>query len=343
MRLFERVNVFSGCKIKALRAKTNTYIKTPARGDEPVFVVTGRQEDVAEVKREILSAAEHFSQIRASRRNAAVGESPRCPAVGTAEQVREKVPVPFWVVGLVVGPKGTTIRRIQQDTQTYIITPGKEKEPVFEILGTTENVNRARQEIESYIALRMRPRHNHMGLGGSWTKLDGHVDALCPLQQQASLRSSFQVKSNGCLSDAKLSESLDGRYAPPNWRQLPGCTGRPLSVDVAAFIRRVPTEEESFPSMERNRFFHEKNMDVPQKSFLGLEALISNCLSDLNLSENVLQSFIHHETSPDLRPSPATRCGSKMPFALRPLQADVVEFRDELTIPFDGLESDPLP
>ena len=63
----------TGCKIKALRAKTNTYIKTPVRGEEPVFVVTGRKEDVALAKREILSAAEHFSQIRASRKGGAGG------------------------------------------------------------------------------------------------------------------------------------------------------------------------------------------------------------------------------------------------------------------------------
>lgn len=64
---------FTGCKIKALRAKTNTYIKTPVRGEEPVFVVTGRKEDVAKAKREILSAAEHFSLIRASRRPSLIG------------------------------------------------------------------------------------------------------------------------------------------------------------------------------------------------------------------------------------------------------------------------------
>lgn len=64
---------FLGCKIKALRAKTNTYIKTPVRGEEPVFVVTGRKEDVAKAKREILSAAEHFSLIRASRRPSLIG------------------------------------------------------------------------------------------------------------------------------------------------------------------------------------------------------------------------------------------------------------------------------
>jgi hypothetical protein len=57
-----------GCKIKALRAKTNTYIKTPVRGDEPVFIITGRKEDVYIAKKEIVSAAEHFSQIRAGKK-----------------------------------------------------------------------------------------------------------------------------------------------------------------------------------------------------------------------------------------------------------------------------------
>jgi len=43
------------------------------RGEEPVFVVTGRKEDVAKAKREILSAAEHFSLIRASRKPSMLG------------------------------------------------------------------------------------------------------------------------------------------------------------------------------------------------------------------------------------------------------------------------------
>jgi hypothetical protein len=56
-----------GCKIKALRAKTNTYIKTPVRGEAPMFTITGRREDVLVAKREIQLAADHFSQIRARR------------------------------------------------------------------------------------------------------------------------------------------------------------------------------------------------------------------------------------------------------------------------------------
>lgn len=56
-----------GCKIKALRAKTNTYIKTPVRGEPPMFTITGRREDVLIAKREIQLAADHFSQIRARR------------------------------------------------------------------------------------------------------------------------------------------------------------------------------------------------------------------------------------------------------------------------------------
>ena len=153
-----------GCKIKALRAKTNTYIKTPARGDEPIFVITGRREDVNAAKQEILSAADHFSQIRASRRVAASGScssaSARSPTSaptaatsggGAAGHVTCEVRVPVRSVGLVVGPKGSTVKRIQQLTQTYIVTPSRGTEPVFEVVGSPDNVERARREIESRV------------------------------------------------------------------------------------------------------------------------------------------------------------------------------------------------
>lgn len=146
-----------GCKIKALRAKTNTYIKTPVRGEQPVFVVTGRKEDVVMAKREILSAAEHFSLIRASRNKAGpmAAAGPGLPAAPSLPgQTTIQVRVPYRVVGLVVGPKGATIKRIQQQTHTYIVTPSRDKEPVFEVTGMPENVDRAREEIEAHIAIR---------------------------------------------------------------------------------------------------------------------------------------------------------------------------------------------
>lgn len=154
-----------GCKIKGLRAKTNTYIKTPVRGEEPVFVVTGRKEDVNAAKNEILSAAEHFTHIRLQRKNningvslGSVGLTGQQPPVGVINQIPGQttiqVRVPYRVVGLVVGPKGATIKRIQQTTNTYIITPSREKEPVFEVTGLPENVESARKEIEAHIALR---------------------------------------------------------------------------------------------------------------------------------------------------------------------------------------------
>src|SRR6218665_3966234 len=184
---FVRLNVFAGCKIKALKSKTNTYIKTPVRGEEPVFVVTGRKEDVAAARREIVSAAEHFSQIRASRRQASgvgsggggggrgggggggggsagggggsrAGTVNRPPSPNAhGGQLTIGVRVPVCVVGLVVGPKGATIKRIQQETQTYIVTPGRDKDPVFEVIGSPENVEKARLEIESYIETRIGP------------------------------------------------------------------------------------------------------------------------------------------------------------------------------------------
>lgn len=119
-------------------------------------MVTGRKEDVNAAKKEILSAAEHFSQIRAQRKSnlngtglAGLGPNPNLPG-----QMTIQVRVPYRVVGLVVGPKGATIKRIQQETNTYIITPSRDKEPIFEVTGLPENVEKARKEIESHIAIR---------------------------------------------------------------------------------------------------------------------------------------------------------------------------------------------
>lgn len=156
----------TGCKIKALRAKTNTYIKTPVRGEDPVFIITGRPEDVSAAKREVVAAADHFTQIRAaknahsststtSRQSPTTSSSPDCQ-----EKVTVYVKVPYRVVGLVVGPKGATIKKIQQITNTHIVTPSRDKEPCFEVSGKPDEVERAKREIESYIAMRTGGCHD---------------------------------------------------------------------------------------------------------------------------------------------------------------------------------------
>ena len=118
------------------------------------LILTGRKEDVANAKREILSAADHFSQIRACRKNNINGSMAPGPPTNVPGQTTINVTVPYRVVGLVVGPKGATIKRIQQTTQTYIVTPSRDKEPVFEVTGQPDSVEAAKREIESHIAMR---------------------------------------------------------------------------------------------------------------------------------------------------------------------------------------------
>ena len=105
-------------------------------------------------KREILAAAEHFTQIRASRRSSTVTSPSNTFGSLEENKVTILVRVPYRVVGLVVGPKGATVKRIQQLTNTYIVTPSRDREPCFEVTGSADNVERAKREIESYIALR---------------------------------------------------------------------------------------------------------------------------------------------------------------------------------------------
>uniref|UniRef100_A0A182MQ12 K Homology domain-containing protein n=1 Tax=Anopheles culicifacies TaxID=139723 RepID=A0A182MQ12_9DIPT len=130
-----------GCKIKALRAKTNTFIKTPIRGEEPIFVITGTKEDVTRAKQEILSAADHFSTLRSSKKQAIalLAESRNMLGYSMPDEITIQIRVPQKVVGLVVGPKGATIKNIQLKTNTYIITPKRNQESVFEITGLPTN------------------------------------------------------------------------------------------------------------------------------------------------------------------------------------------------------------
>ncbi|XP_056269614.1 RNA-binding protein MEX3B [Pseudoliparis swirei] len=227
-----------GCKIKALRAKTNTYIKTPVRGEEPVFVVTGRREDVAMARREIISAAEHFSMIRASRnKNTSLNGSPT-PAPGPPNlpgQTTIQVRVPYRVVGLVVGPKGATIKRIQQQTHTYIVTPSRDKEPVFEVTGMPENVDRAREEIEAHITMRTGglielQDENDFHANGTDVGLDLHGHAILWSKPSAGMTptsarkpfSSYRNDSSSSLGSASTdsyfgnNSSRIADYSPPS-------------------------------------------------------------------------------------------------------------------------------
>ncbi|KAL4829086.1 hypothetical protein H8958_020608 [Nasalis larvatus] len=200
------------CKIKALRAKTNTYIKTPVRGEEPVFMVTGRREDVATARREIISAAEHFSMIRASRNKsgAAFGVAPALPG-----QVTIRVRVPYRVVGLVVGPKGATIKRIQQQTNTYIITPSRDRDPVFEITGAPGNVERAREEIETHIAVRTGKileynNENDFLAGSPDAALDSrYSDAWRVHPPGCKPLSTFRQNSLGCIGECGVDSGFE--------------------------------------------------------------------------------------------------------------------------------------
>ena len=82
------------------------------------------------------------------------------------------------MVGLVVGPKGATIKRIQQTTHTYIVTPSREKDPVFEVMGSPDCVEKARKEIESHIAMRTGTLSDSSPSGSLGQSLLGMADGL---------------------------------------------------------------------------------------------------------------------------------------------------------------------
>ena len=195
-----------------------------------MFVVTGRKEDVALAKREILSAADHFSQIRASRsKNSGINSTLAFGQLVANQpgQTTTQVRVPYRVVGLVVGPKGATIKRIQQQTHTYIVTPSRDKEPVFDVTGLPENVEAARKEIEAHIALR--------------TGADGNIGNIYGIgessyDQESGSSSGFGV--NGFSSAFSSSSGRFSIFASPDWKVQQYSQPSQLGVCILQSLQR---------------------------------------------------------------------------------------------------------
>ncbi|CAG5125013.1 unnamed protein product [Candidula unifasciata] len=197
-----------GCKIKDLRARTNTYIKTPMRTQSPVFVVTGKEEAVLLVMDEIQHAAEHFTHIRASRNHhkAAGGGLDASKTMSREGDVMIQVTVPYRVVGLVVGLKGQTIKAIQQETDTFIVTPNRDKAPIFEIRGQPENVERAKMMILRHIETRTKHcrLQDTTNLPASWgddQRQNGNDYTYCHDTNQQNSHSSSGINGHSNFSN----------------------------------------------------------------------------------------------------------------------------------------------
>ncbi|KAK5859844.1 hypothetical protein PBY51_021367 [Eleginops maclovinus] len=234
-----------GCKIKALRAKTNTYIKTPVRGEEPVFIVTGRREDPEGQEEEEEGGGGGGGGGGTSSTGTGTSSLPGPPHL--PGQTTIQVRVPYRVVGLVVGPKGATIKRIQQQTHTYIVTPSREKDPVFEVTGMPENVDRAREEIETHITLRTGTfvdlqGDNDFHSNGTDVSLEG-LGAL-----SAGLASTLWSRASGHHSAAP---PTPGSPPPPIPMSMHHSSGRKMSSSVAYHTHNGGMNSENFSNTRK--------------------------------------------------------------------------------------------
>lgn len=118
----------NGHKIKAIRERTGTFIKTPLRNEAPVFRIAGTVQKVSSAKKEIMDVVNRLKSPH-YRMNGLMNEDPTHP------RVTAKLRVPFKFVGLVVGFQGQTVLEVQCKTKTHIQTPAHGGEPIFLITG----------------------------------------------------------------------------------------------------------------------------------------------------------------------------------------------------------------
>jgi RNA-binding protein MEX3 len=177
-------------------------------------------------------------------------------------------------VGLVVGPKGATIKHIQQQTQTYIVTPSRDKEPVFEVTGMPDNVQSARRQIEAHIALRtgnssssndLNMLSEHMNLSGSEDFLSSPLLSSLYKNGLSSLLEHLELKdqevqfgqaaqmtsstgSSTCSSNSSTSSKSASMMIRPELIDLWKTMGNENSIDCDEGISDSPINIWSLPT-----------------------------------------------------------------------------------------------
>ena len=120
-----------------------------------------------------------------------------------------------------VGPKGATIKHIQQQTHTYIVTPSRDKEPVFEVTGLPDSVQSARRQIEAHIALRTG---NQAQPGLDMHGLDLSDDVISQISQISQISPSQEFLSslykNGLGSLLNLNCYMEDGQTPPEIEEM---------------------------------------------------------------------------------------------------------------------------
>lgn len=139
-----------GCKIRALRETTKTFIRSPLPNEEPVFIVKGKKDGVATAVEAIKSASKFFTSLDNEKEHACSCDT----RTNRGESIVVKLKIPEPYVGLVVGIKGCTIKEIEKATNTYIKSPTLDLEPVFTITGAPEYCEKAMNFISRYMDLR---------------------------------------------------------------------------------------------------------------------------------------------------------------------------------------------
>lgn len=132
-----------GSKIRQIRQDTNTFIQTPVNGEEPIFVISGKQSNVILAKAKLEEAAKEFDF------NIFV----EACTYRDGDKIRFNLFLPSRFIGLVVGKKGTIIKRIMELTETTIVTPKVNTLNGFKIHGRPNQIRQAIDMIKEHILL----------------------------------------------------------------------------------------------------------------------------------------------------------------------------------------------
>lgn len=122
---------FKGFKIKRISKETHTYIQCPSPNDLPIFRIFGDSKLSIKIARgKIREYAAHFDKMRNKKRQIKLRSGERLQTICFKKSE----------ISCIIGRKGRQIKSIMTATNVSVISPDRNKEPIFIVVGKERNV-----------------------------------------------------------------------------------------------------------------------------------------------------------------------------------------------------------
>ncbi|MEN2500058.1 MAG: Zinc ion binding [Marteilia pararefringens] len=202
--------------------------------------------------------------------------------------------VPYNIVGLLVGPKGVTIKEIQSLSGCYIITPNRNRDPIFEIFGFPSNIKLVLGLIHSFLDMNLsvaeRDSIRHIEVLSNYPLISSDLFQRSSGELQLAAARPIGANNNRNQSSLSLNDLALHGHLRGNYRNDMEQSGAAIGANYLQRKPQLETERQILQHINLGR--PEETKKHRERSSLNLDSFPSHCCDDFEDYEDDEDHFL---------------------------------------------------